>query len=65
MNLNSCRAGSFLKQRISLALISLALQIANAACIPGTINDKITFDEICNIIVFVYSIFSCRVACSY
>ena len=35
------RAGSFLKQRISLAI-----QIANAACVLGTINDKITFDEI-------------------
>ena len=35
------RAGSFLKQRISLAI-----QIANAACVLGTTNDKITFDEI-------------------
>ena len=34
------RAGSFLKQRISLAT-----QIANAAGVLGTINDKITFDE--------------------
>ena len=34
-------AGSFFKQRISLAI-----QIANAACVFGTINDKITFDEI-------------------
>ena len=44
-NLSICteepRAGSFLKQRISLAI-----QIANAACVLGTINDKITFDEI-------------------
>ena len=43
-NLSICteepRAGSFLKQRISLAR-----QIANAACVLGTINDKITFDE--------------------
>ena len=43
-NLSICteetRAGSFLKQRISLAI-----QIANAACVLGTINDKITFDE--------------------
>ena len=40
-NLSICieepRAGSFLKQRISLAI-----QIANAACVLGTINDKIT-----------------------
>ena len=38
------RAGSFLKflkQRISLAI-----QIANAACVLGTINDKKTFDKI-------------------
>ena len=44
-NLSICteepRAGSFLKQRISLAI-----QIVNAACVLGTINDKITFDEI-------------------
>ena len=44
-NLSICteepRAISFLKQRISLAI-----QIANAACVLGTINDKITFDEI-------------------
>ena len=44
-NLSICteepRAGSFLKQKISLAI-----QIANAACVLGTINDKITFDEI-------------------
>ena len=44
-NLSICteepRAGSFLKQRISLAK-----QIANADCVLGTINDKITFDEI-------------------
>ena len=44
-NLSICteepRAGSFLKQRISLAI-----QIANAACVLGTINDKITFVEI-------------------
>ena len=32
------RATSFLKQRISLAI-----QIANAACVLGTVNDKITF----------------------
>ena len=44
-NLSICteepRAGSFLKQRSSLAI-----QIANAACVLGTMNDKITFDEI-------------------
>ena len=44
-NLSICteepRAGSFLKPRISLAI-----QIANAACLLGTINDKITFDEV-------------------
>ena len=44
-NLSICteepRAGSFLKQRSSLAI-----QIANAACVLGTINDKIAFDEI-------------------
>ena len=48
-NLSICteepRSGSFLKQRISLAI-----HIADAACVLGTINDKITFDEIfiCN-----------------
>ena len=44
-NLSICteepRAGSFLKQRISLAI-----QIANANCVLGTLNDKITFNEI-------------------
>ena len=44
-NLSICteepRAGSFLKQRISLAIL-----IANAACVLGKIVDKITFDEI-------------------
>ena len=44
-NLSICTeepgAGSFLKQRFSLAI-----QIANAACLLGTINDKIFFDEI-------------------
>ena len=43
-NLSMCteepRAGSFLKHGISLAI-----QIANAACVLGAINDKITFDE--------------------
>ena len=44
-NLSICteepRAGRFLKQRISLSI-----QIANAACILGKINDKRTFDEL-------------------
>ena len=34
------RAGSFLKQRISMAL-----QIGNAACVPGTVSDR---DAFCN-----------------
>ena len=63
-NLSICteepRAGSFLKQRISLAI-----QIANAACVLGTINDKITFDEFFLFVTLVYYIFSWRVACSY
>ena len=37
---NEPRAGSFLKQRISLAI-----QIANSACLLGAVNDKTTFDE--------------------
>ena len=45
-NLSICteepRAGSFLKQRISLAI-----QIANAACVLGTINDlEIIFSRV-------------------
>ena len=44
-NLSICteepRAGSFLKHRFSLAI-----QIANAACVLGTIDDKVTFDEV-------------------
>ena len=47
-NLSTCteepRACSFLKQRISLAI-----QIANTACVLGITNDKITFDEIFNL----------------
>ena len=35
------RAGSFFKQRISLCI-----QIANAACVLGTVNDRDSFDEI-------------------
>ena len=35
------RAGSFLKQRISMAL-----QIGNAACIVGTVSDRDAFEEI-------------------
>ena len=44
-NLSICteepRGGSFIKQRISLAIL-----IANPACVFVTINDKITFEEI-------------------
>ena len=35
------RAGSFLKQRISMAL-----QIGNAACVLGTVSDRVAFEEI-------------------
>ena len=35
------RAGSFLKQRISVAL-----QIGNAACVLGTVSDRDAFEEI-------------------
>ena len=35
------RAGSFLKQRISMAL-----QIGNAACVLGTVSDRNAFEEI-------------------
>ena len=35
------RAGSFLKQRISMAL-----QIVNAACVLGTVSDRDAFEEI-------------------
>ena len=35
------RAGSFLKQRISMAL-----QIGNAACVVGTVSDRDAFEEI-------------------
>ena len=35
------RAGSFLKQ-----LISMALQIGNAACVLGTVTDRDAFEEI-------------------
>ena len=35
------RAGSFLKQRISMAL-----QIGNAACVLGTVSDRDVFEEI-------------------
>ena len=59
-NLSICteepRAGRFSKQRTSLAI-----QIANAACVLGTINDKITFDEIfiCNICILYFLVSSC------
>ena len=63
-NLSICteepRAGSFLKQRISPTV-----QIANAACVLGTINDKNNFRRIFLFVTLVYYIFSCRVACSY
>ena len=35
------RVGSFLKQRISMAL-----QIDNAACVLGTVSDSYAFEEI-------------------
>ena len=35
------RAGSFLKQRIPMAL-----QIGNAACVLGTVSDRDAFEEI-------------------
>ena len=35
------RAGSFLKQRISMAL-----QIGDAACVLGTVSDRVAFEEI-------------------
>ena len=35
------RAGSFLKQRISMAL-----QIGNAACVLGSVSDRDAFEEI-------------------
>ena len=35
------RAGSFLKQRISMAL-----QIGNADCVLGTVSDRDAFEEI-------------------
>ena len=35
------RAGSFLKQRISMAL-----HIGNAACVLGTVSDRDAFEEI-------------------
>ena len=63
-NLSICteesRAGRFLKQRISLAI-----QIANGACVLGTINDKKTFNEIFLFVTLVFYIISCRIACSY
>ena len=34
------RAGSFLKQRVSIAL-----QISNAACVLGTVSDRDAFEE--------------------
>ena len=34
------RGGSFLKQRISMAL-----QIGNAACVLGTVSDRVAFEK--------------------
>ena len=59
-NLSICteepRAGSFLKQRIPLAI-----QIANDACVLGTINDEIIFDIffICNTCILYFLVSSC------
>ena len=41
--------------------ISLAIQIAKAACVLGTINDKIFFDEIfiCNTCILYFLVSSC------
>ena len=62
-NLSICidepRACIFSKQRICLAI-----HIANAACVLGTINDKITLDEIFYMKTCILY-YSCRVACSY
>ena len=41
------RAGSFLKQ-----LISIALQIGNAACVLGTVSDRDAFEEIYYMLFF-------------
>ena len=43
------RAGSFLKQRISMAL-----QIDNAACVLGTVSDRDAFEEIYCILFFFF-----------
>ena len=43
------RAGSFLKQ-----WISMALQIGNAACVLGTVSDSDAFEEIYYIVFFVF-----------
>ena len=63
-NLSICteepRAASFLKQRISLAI-----QIANAACVLGALNDKNNFQRNFLFVTLVYNIISCRFACSY
>ena len=42
------RAGSLLKQRISMAL-----QIGNAACVPGTVSDRVAFE----VVYHIYLIF--------
>ena len=48
------RTGSFLKQRISMVL-----QIGNAACVLGSVNDRDAFDEI-NYIDFFQKNYHCR-----
>ena len=52
-NLSICteepRAGSFLNQRISLAI-----QIANAACVLGTINDKMIKMHSSHLLLSIY-----------
>ena len=42
------RSGSFLKQRISMAL-----QMGNAACVLGTMSDRDAFEEIYYIYIFL------------
>ena len=45
------RAGSFLKQRMSMAL-----QIGKAACVLGTVSDRDAFEEISYIYIFLKKI---------
>ena len=46
------RAGSFLKQ-----LISMALQIGNAACVLGTVSDTAAFEKILTFSNFVINLY--------